>query len=53
MKVRRLPRDTGPAAWNALLGEAPPANALAGATTADVLIIGAGFAGLAAARRLE
>ncbi|MEM6385353.1 MAG: FAD-binding oxidoreductase [Pseudomonadota bacterium] len=53
MEVTRLPRDPGPAAWNRLLPEAAPATPLEGATTADWLIIGAGFAGLAAARRLS
>lgn len=52
MKVRRLPRDPGPAAWNALLPTPDPAVVLESAATADYLIIGAGFAGLAAARRL-
>lgn len=53
MQVRRLPVDPGPAAWNAILpvraGEPP----LASKITADWLIIGAGFAGLSAARRLR
>lgn len=52
MKVTRLPRDPGPAAWNRLLPEPEPPTPLEGAQTADWLIIGAGFAGLAAARRL-
>lgn len=52
MKVRRLPKDSGPAAWSALLPPAPPARPLEAGTTADWLVIGAGFAGLAAARRL-
>ncbi|MEL6234924.1 MAG: FAD-binding oxidoreductase [Pseudomonadota bacterium] len=52
MKVTRLPKDTGPAAWNAILGPAPAPNPLEGSMTADWLVIGAGFAGLAAARRL-
>ena len=53
MRITRLPRDPGPAGWNAILPEAPPASPLRGAATADWLIIGAGFAGLAAARRLS
>lgn len=53
MKVKRLPRDPGPAAWNALLPAPDPAEVIEGAVTADYLIIGAGFAGLAAARRLS
>jgi len=50
--ARTLPAHLGPAAWNAIL---PPQDAyprLEGNKTADVVIIGAGFAGLSAARRL-
>lgn len=53
MRVTRLPVDPGPAGWNRLLPDQPPAAPLEGAQTADWLIIGAGFAGLAAARRLQ
>ena len=53
IRVARLPRDPGPAAWDAILPSAPPPEPLAGHTTADWLVIGAGFAGLAAARRLS
>ncbi len=53
MKARRLPKDPGPAGWNRLLPEAGPPDPLEGSETADWLIIGAGFAGLAAARRLS
>lgn len=53
MQVSRLPIDPGPAAWNALLPDAPAAQELTGAQTAEWLVIGAGFAGLAAARRLR
>lgn len=53
IRVRRLPKDPGPAAWNAILPAAPPPEALTGDVTADWLVIGAGFAGLAAARRLS
>lgn len=53
MKVKRLPRDPGPAGWNALLSPAPGVTPLQEAITADWLVIGAGFAGLAAARRLS
>lgn len=52
MKVRRLPVDPGPAAWNKLLPEAFPPRVLDNEVTADWLVIGAGFAGLAAAHRL-
>ena len=51
--VKRLPRDPGPAAWNRLLPDPEPPTPLEGAQTADWLVIGAGFAGLAAARRLS
>ena len=52
-RVTRLPRDPGPAAWNALLPPAPAPRVLEGNATADWLVIGAGWAGLAAARRLS
>ena len=52
MKIRRLPVDPGPAGWNDILPPATPRDALTGETSADWLIIGGGFAGLAAARRL-
>ena len=53
MKVTKLPKDPGPAAWNAILPEAEPATPLEGTVDADFLVIGAGLAGLAAARRLS
>ena len=53
MKVDRLPHAPGPAAWNAILPPASPYPACDGALTADVVIVGGGFAGLAAARRLH
>ena len=53
MRVTKLPVDPGPAAWNRLLPDPEPATPLSGDTTADWLIIGAGFAGLSAARRLS
>ncbi|MGR3503556.1 NAD(P)/FAD-dependent oxidoreductase [Pseudaestuariivita sp.] len=52
MKVTRLPRDPGPAGWARLLPNAPPAEPLDRDVTTDWLVIGAGFAGLAATRRL-
>ncbi|MEO1275004.1 MAG: FAD-binding oxidoreductase, partial [Pseudomonadota bacterium] len=52
-RAKRLPRDPGPAAWNALLPPAPPSRPLDARVTADWLVIGAGWAGLAAARRLS
>jgi glycine/D-amino acid oxidase-like deaminating enzyme len=53
IKVRKLPVDPGPAAWTQLLPARGPAQSVEGNLTADWLIIGAGFAGLAAARRLS
>ena len=53
MQVSRLPRDPGPAARNKLLPDAEPPMPLEGKITADWLVIGAGFAGLAAAHRLS
>ncbi len=50
--VRQLPRETGPAAWNALLPEAKPRAQLNENRRADWVVIGAGFTGLSAARRL-
>lgn len=52
MKVRRLPVDTGPAGWNEILPAAGAPEVLEEHITADWLVIGAGFAGLAATRRL-
>ena len=51
--VPPLPRDPGPAAWNALLPPPEPAIELTENTRADWLVVGAGFAGLAAAKRLS
>ena len=52
MQVHQLPSDPGPAAWNNLLEEAHPRPALTSAIHADCLVIGAGFAGLSAARQI-
>lgn len=51
--VSKRPVDPGPAAWNALLPARAPPRSLDEDITADWLVIGAGFAGLAAARRLS
>lgn len=51
-KVTGLPCDPGPAAWNALLAPENGRAVLTENTTADWVVIGAGFAGLSAARRL-
>ncbi len=53
MQVRRFPCDPGPAAWNELLPAGQQRAALKHAVTADWLVVGAGFAGLSAARRLS
>lgn len=52
-KVRRLPVHTGPAGWNAILPPAQPRAELAGDQSCDIAVVGAGFAGLSAARRLR
>jgi glycine/D-amino acid oxidase-like deaminating enzyme len=49
----RTPRHKGPAAWSEILPGQPAPVPLAGETTVDVVIVGGGFAGLAAARRLR
>ena len=51
-QVARLPKDPGPAAWNEILAARVPGPTLEGRQVADWLVIGAGWAGLAAARRL-
>lgn len=51
--ARRTPVHRGPAAWSAILPDQAGAVALAGDETVDIAIIGGGFAGLAAARRLH
>lgn len=51
--ARRLPVQQGPAAWNRILGVQPAPRELQGNARADVAIIGAGFAGLSAARRVR
>jgi glycine/D-amino acid oxidase-like deaminating enzyme len=50
--IKRLPVDTGVSGWEAISKRSTPVRMLDGAVTADWLIIGAGFAGLSAARRL-
>ena len=47
-----LPNDDNSCGWYAALAPAAPVKKLKGSQTADYAIIGAGFAGLAAARRL-
>lgn len=53
LRAARLPRTAGPAAWNVILGPQPALPRLQGRSTADVVIVGAGFAGLSAARRMR
>jgi glycine/D-amino acid oxidase-like deaminating enzyme len=52
MRVRRVPHDDDACGWRALLPPLPPARRLRGAARADAAVVGAGFTGLAAARRL-
>ena len=50
--IQFIAGDPGPAAWNAILPPAPSYPTLEGDLSCDVLVIGAGFAGLTAARRM-
>lgn len=52
MKITRFPSNPGPAAWDAILPARDGFGALETDEIVDWLVIGAGFAGLAAARRL-
>jgi glycine/D-amino acid oxidase-like deaminating enzyme len=52
-KVTRIPVHTGPAGWAAILPPAPPRTELISDHACDIAIVGAGFAGLSAARRLR
>ncbi|MCR9139310.1 MAG: FAD-binding oxidoreductase [Alphaproteobacteria bacterium] len=51
-RATHLPRQPGPAAWNALLPSRPETEKLNADIHVDIAVIGAGFAGLSAARRL-
>ncbi|GAB3124073.1 NAD(P)/FAD-dependent oxidoreductase [Novispirillum itersonii] len=51
-RIRRLPSDDSCNGWNALLPPRAPRPALRGDITADWVVVGAGYTGLAAARRL-
>ncbi|WP_372737106.1 NAD(P)/FAD-dependent oxidoreductase [Neptunomonas sp.] len=53
IKVKRLPKDPGPAAWNSILPTATEYPQLNSDISADWVVVGGGFAGLAAARRLS
>jgi glycine/D-amino acid oxidase-like deaminating enzyme len=48
----KLPKNTGVSAWVAMLPSRDKKPRLEGALTADVVVIGGGFAGLSAARRI-
>lgn len=50
--ARALPSHRGSAAWTCILGNAPQYPLLEQKITVDVAVIGAGFAGLSAARRV-
>ncbi len=53
INVTQMPHDPGVTGWNAILPAAPPPSPLDQDVTADWLVIGGGFTGLAAARRLS
>ena len=50
--VKRLPKDPGPPAWRSIIPEQPRYPKLEKKILTDWLVIGGGFAGLSAARRL-
>jgi len=52
VKISVLPKDDRTNGWSAILPERPITPAVQGDQHADWVVIGAGFAGLAAARRL-
>ena len=52
-RAKRLPVHLGPAAWNTILGPQTYGPVLSGSRPADFVIVGGGFAGLSAARRLK
>jgi glycine/D-amino acid oxidase-like deaminating enzyme len=51
MRVTVLPRDDATNGWTTILPPPPPARTYSGESRADVVVVGAGLAGLAAARR--
>ena len=51
-KISILPKDDRTNGWSAILPKRPITPALQGDQHADWVVIGAGYAGLAAARRL-
>lgn len=52
-QARHVPRHVGPAAWASILPARPSGPSLQQNISADFAIIGGGFAGLSAARRLK
>ena len=52
MKIGRLPHDDKTNGWSAILPERTTNRALSGHVAADWIVLGGGYAGLAAARRL-
>ncbi len=52
-EAKRLPRQTGAAGWNAILPAQTPLPELQQDLSADITIVGGGFAGLSTARRLH
>lgn len=52
-QAKRTPLHRGPAAWSAILSGQPAPITLDTDLTADFAVVGAGFAGLSAARRLQ
>ncbi len=53
INVTRQPYDPGLSGWNSVLPKHQGFGSLSGHTSADIVIIGAGFAGLSAARRIK
>ena len=51
--VRRLPKQRGVSGWSDILGPGQQFEPLTGKVTADFVVVGAGFAGLSAARRIQ
>jgi glycine/D-amino acid oxidase-like deaminating enzyme len=52
MHISVFPKDPRPSGWYAILPEAPQVRRLTGQQKADWVVVGAGFTGVAAARRL-
>ena len=52
MKISVMPKDPRASGWYRILPDAPAVRRLSGKQTADWVVVGAGFTGVAAARRL-